>query len=83
MRSQPLREQEHKALKGHVSGFQFGPGKYVVTYVVYVGWLGTWILYFQRLWPIGFNAFFSCAGPLWAVAQGVFWTLQNQGWQIL
>ena len=23
MRSQPLREQEHKALKGHASGFQF------------------------------------------------------------
>ena len=44
-RSQPLREQEHKALKGHVSGFNFEPGKYVVTYVVYMGWLGTWILY--------------------------------------
>ena len=43
MRSQPLREQEHKAPKGHVN---FEPGKYVVTYVVYMGWLGTWILYF-------------------------------------
>ena len=27
MRSQPLREQEHKALKGHVSGFHFETGE--------------------------------------------------------
>ena len=51
--------------------FNFEPGKHDVTYVVYMGCLGTWILYFERLWPSGFNAFFSCAGPLWAVARGV------------
>ena len=29
--------------------FNFEPGKYVVTYVVYMGGLGAWILNFKRL----------------------------------